>query len=94
MLSPLRTALSGYSSGSTIDMPGVARTNGKVASGLLRLKTTSRSLTARTLSRLPSRPAGPPLTLIFRMRSIEYLTARASSLCPSEKVRPDRSSQL
>ncbi|CAM5710281.1 hypothetical protein SAFG77S_02764 [Streptomyces afghaniensis] len=74
-------------------MAGVASTNGKVASGLLRWKITSRSFGAWTRSRLPSRPAGPPLTLILRIRSNEYFTARASSASPLENFRPSRSRQ-
>lgn len=91
---PSRSLSAGYSSGSTIDIAGVVSTRGKVASGWLRWKTTSRSPFVCTRERVVSRPAGPPLTLIFLIRSNEYLTAFASSVCPFENFRPSRSVQL
>lgn len=90
-LPSLRSWSAGYSAGSTRDIAGVARTIGKVASDLLSRKTTVRSPTVSILSSEPSMPFGPPLKLIVRMRSIEYCTALASSLCPLENVRPSRS---
>ncbi|CAM5689731.1 hypothetical protein SGLAM104S_10450 [Streptomyces glaucescens] len=75
-----------------MDMAGVASTKGKVASDVLRWKTTSRSPRASTRFRLPSSPAGPEGALIFRIRSIECLTALASSGLPSENFSPLRSS--
>jgi hypothetical protein len=75
-------------------MAGVESTKGKVASAWFRWKTISRSPFTSIRPRLVSRPAGPPLTLIVLIRSMEYLTAFASSTCPSENVRPSRSSHL
>lgn len=62
--------------------------NGKVASALLRWKMTVSSPLVSTRSREPSRPAGPPLTLIFTIRSMEYLTASALIASPLENFRP------
>lgn len=88
-----RTASAGYSAGSTMDIAGVASTKGKVASGLFSLKVTSRSPLTSTVFRLPRSPLGPPLTSILLMRSMEYLTAAASSLSPFENAMPSRSLQ-
>ncbi|CAM5680541.1 hypothetical protein SALBM135S_00303 [Streptomyces alboniger] len=81
-----------------MDMAGVARTNGNVASGFLSRKTTVLRPSVSTLSSEPSRPMGPPLTMPLasrvRMRSKECFTAAASSGCPSENFRPSRSSQV
>lgn len=87
----MRSLSAGYSAGSTSDIAGVARTNGKVASDLFSRKTTVRSPTVSILPSEPSIPLGPPLWLIVRMRSIEYRTASASSLWPFENFSPSRS---
>ncbi len=62
----------------------------KVASGLLRWKTTSWSLGVSTRSTLSNSEAGPFLKLMLRTRSMENFTSLAVRSWPLENFRPSR----
>ncbi len=84
----VRSLSGAYSRWSTMEPAPEAIFMGKVASGVLRRKTTVRSSGASTLSRPANITAGPRLSLIRLIRSKENLTSSAVRLLPLLNFRP------